>query len=265
MMPLCLSSDELRAAAHLADRPPASAFAEWAESERPVADAVGVRSLLARGLAEVGDTGPGVRLTPAAAAALRPLLTPDRLTELVVDERPAGRRRQLAFETATGSVLLAEREPAVWQASAEAGGATMAAALALVDSCTGAPTPALEFTVDGDLLAGADRRLGHGSADLATFLRGRGLDGVAAAGLGAVLTQLRRLVTVRAVRFVDTGERSGGAVTWLDGGPAGAWTLDLLDPHRDRDVADTYRLAATDRATLRAAVTEILEDTGGPG
>jgi hypothetical protein len=261
--PLCLSSDELRAAAHLSGHEPLPAFEEWASSERRIADAVAVRGLLARGLAEVcaGSPVPGLRLTATAAHTLDPLLAAHTVIEVIVDA--SGRRRRLAADAPSGSIVVTEREPALWQVqrTSAAAAATVAdLASAILDGYADAELGQVEFTVDGVLLAGADGVLAQDPGYLPAYLRGRGVTSGTATRLAELLGAVRQLVTIRAVHRLGTTTRAAGAVTWLDAGAAGVWILDLIDDSAEDTAPATYRLGATDRAGLRAAIAEVLAD-----
>ena len=265
-LPGALSSDEMRAAARLAGYAPLPAFDPgWAHEELGVADAVALRGLLARGLATVCETpdGPDVRLTPGLRTALDPLLRPDAVTEIHVDEGPAGRRRHLVGESGAGALVAAECRPSIWDLRP-----TETPATAVVRSVAeplipdaGAPEER-RFTVSGHALSRADLLLARSAAPhLPQLLRGEGLDEAAAADLAGVLSSARALVTVRTVRI--TG--AAAAVCWLDAGPAGLWLVAHGDQDHgpDEETGDEepeYTITAAGHEDVRGALGDALEE-----
>jgi len=239
VLPASFTSDELRAAARLDGGVAVPAFAPgWAPEELGVADAVCLRVLLARGLAEVAESGDGPRvvLTGAARYALGPLLHPYALVEAVREAVPGG--CLVAAESADGVVVADQTLPRIWRLcpSAEpAGYALLAGITGWLD----------ELDVAAD--AAGPRPL----AELQPLVRAR--------------------VAVRTVRCRGSRVRTAGAVSWLDAGPAGVWlvqpdeesaTVLPTDPAAVRAaVADL--LAGTDpRAdTELRAGTELLKET----
>ncbi len=251
-LPCALSSDELRAAARLAGLAPPPAFDPgWAPEELGVADAVAVRGLMARGLAEIRDND--VALTASARSALDPLLAPEALVEIHQDETAAGRRGHLLGESANGLLLAAERSPSIWDLRAveKAVPALLAIAGPLVPAY--APAAGGPYTVGGDALDRTETLLAQGgAAHVPEALRGGGLGAADAAALAGVLAAMTSLVTVRAVRRTGDTNRTADALTWLDAGPAGLWTVAPGDDDA------TYTITAADHETVHAALTDLL-------
>ncbi len=258
MTPESLSSDELCAAARLAGCVPLPAFEPgWAPEEAGVAAAVAVRGLLARGLATAGDAP---ELTPGARSALDPLLDPCTLHEIQRDAGPAGRRRHVLGES-SGRLLATERAPSIWALSAvdePAADAVRAIAEPLIPRVGTAPA-ARRLTVSGALLTAAETLLAQdGRAALPGLLRRHGVAAADAGALTAVLASAGTLVTVRTARRTRTGARAAEAVTWLDAGPSGLWSVTASEDSGDEAEADAYTLTAADHATVRDALAALL-------
>lgn len=271
-LPATLSSDELSAAARLAGRAPLPVFATgWAAEDQGVAGAVALRGLLARGLAVVRDAPGGPALTPAVRSALAPLLDPDAVFEILRDEGPAGRRRQVLGESGDRRVLAAERTPSIWdlRAVAEpAGAAVWSLAECLIpDSGRIATLAGRHLAASGRVLSLAEESLVRdGGTGLPALLRDQGCDGAAAEALATVLSSARVLVTVRTVRRVGSASHAADAVTWLDAGSAGLWlvtpaespTRRPADPDGDEPGEQVYTLAAAEHETVRDALAGLL-------
>lgn len=272
-LPAALSADELRSAARLAGREPLPVFAPaWAPEELGVADAVAVRGLLARGLAEVRETpdGPYVALRPGVRSALDPLLATDALAEVHRDAGPFGRRRHVLAESATGRVLAEERHPSIWDlrsADDQGGTALLRIAESLVPFHGPESVAGRGYPVSGRALADADAMLARDeAARLADLLRGDGLDGTDAEALAAVLSAACALVTVRTTRRRGGDVCAADAVTWLDAGAAGLWLVTAMpdddpDPDHDGDGGahdPAYEVTAATRAGVRDAVAAVL-------
>ncbi len=269
VLPLALSTDELRAAARLAGLVPPPVFEPaWAPEELGVADAVAVRGLLARGLAEAWETaeGPDVALRPGVRAALDPLLAPGALAEIHQDEGPFGRRRHVLAESEAGRVLAEERRPSIWDLRSDPDGMTLRSiAEPLVPLHGPESTAGRGYPVSGRVLATADAMLARDeAARLPDLLRGDGLDGADAEALAVVLWSAHALVTVRTARRPDGTACAADAVTWLDAGSSGLWLV-TVRPERDHDHDPdddphdpTYGITPATRAEVRAAVAAVL-------
>ncbi len=260
LLPCAMSSDDLRAAARLAGVTPLPAFESgWAAEELGVADAVAVRGLLARGLAEARDTD--VALTESARHALDPLLSPDTLVEILRDAGPAGRRGHVLGRSANGMVLAAERAPSIWELRAAEPPAALSVSGPLIPPYERAVATRDRFVVGGEALDRAETLLAQGGGErLPALLRGDGLDEPDAASLAEILSLMRVLVTVRTVsRSGDS--RTADALTWLDAGTAGLWTVAPAEdgddePHETHDAA--YTVTAADHESVHDALTDLL-------
>jgi hypothetical protein len=258
MLPMVLSSDELRAAARLAGWAPLPVFdTSWVSEEVGIADAVAIRGLLARGLATVRDVDgcPEAGLTSAASAALNPLLRPDAIVEIHRDSWSSGRRCQMTAE-ADGSVVLAEeREPLVWQVHQRSGSAELCArpvVTCLIEELAETERAAQirDMAVTPNALAAAQTLVAQGHAKQNSD------------PLVGLLAEVSVTVTVRMSRQVDPSTRVTAAVTWLDAGKTGIWLVEpadgATDPDDDLAEMRAVTLIATDRETLLARVEEIL-------
>ncbi|OLB80163.1 MAG: hypothetical protein AUI14_07720 [Actinobacteria bacterium 13_2_20CM_2_71_6] len=244
LLPTTLSSEELRAAARLAGARALPAFAPgWAQDELGIADAVALRVLLARGLAEVHDPL-DVTLTAEARSALGPLLDPYAVVEAVRETQ-----RFLAAESADGVVVAEERLPSVWylrRAARPVERALLSTVDIWLDELTvAAAAPGQRMVVEAGTLARAEVLLAQGGA--AT------LPGM----LAELLSAVRARCTVRTLRQHGLSLRAASAVVWLDAGAAGPW---LVQPHGgtgDQPLA----LVATDAATLRTTLADLFEES----
>jgi hypothetical protein len=226
VLPASFTSDELRAAARLDGGVAVPAFTPgWAPEEVGIADAVCLRVLLARGLAEVAESGDGPRvvLTGAARHALGPLLHPYALVEAV---REAATGRCLVGAESTDGVVLADQTlPRVWRLCST----TEPVGYALL--------PGISAWLD-ELEVAAEASGPRTLAELRPLVRAH--------------------VTVRTVRCLRPQVRTAGAVSWLDAGPAGVW---LVHPNEEEPERESFPVLPTDPAAVRAAVTDLFKET----
>jgi len=252
-----LSVDELAAAARtLGLAPPAMFHSGWSDDDRPVADTVALKCLLARGLAQVRDENgrPAVGLTTEARALLTPLLTPTA----VVSVETAPRGRLVVAEVAETVTVAEERQPSLWYLTTEPGPAeSVAAELVPVRATPPAAqeplalTPGLSARLDHHLLAG------DGADALARTARRSGMSTSDADRFALVVAAVEATTAVSAWRRSGPDQWAGGTVRWLDAGPYGLWMRQNEPPDdcdgSDEDVEVLLPVPATDvEAALRS-------------
>lgn len=191
---------------------------------------------------------------------LDPLLDARALGGLSLLGRDREEQRRLVAESATGTLLLTEREPDVWTLDPIPGPAERAAAWLAGDLLEEGPGQAPEGTTFGapastlhevDRLVAVDRR-----PDAAAALTGAGVPPAVAAVWVAVLRDRQATGEVRLTRRLDPGVYAGGTVRWVDAGTAGVW---LVEPDDD-DPDDLVRPTDVGVAGVRAALGALLEE-----
>lgn len=264
---LVLGADEICVAARLAGRTPLPVFATgWAPDEAAVADAVALRTLLARGLVTVEHPTEDPTLV-LATDSLLPLLRPEAAVE-VVSEGPGGDRRRWLVGEVGGRLLLAEeRHMSVWHLSPGVGTAERHARF-LLDGLLAGTTPTGATTGDPDsdpttpvrvparIWARAVNRRSTGGGDtLDPWLRAQGLPGADARRLALLLNAEPTTVTVRTARHRGGELSEAGSVSWLTTDRAGIW---LLDPAAGPDDDGHHLLRPATPIMVRAAVADLL-------
>lgn len=260
--PVVLSSDELRVIARVAGTVlPPDLLDGWHEDDTAVADTVAVRCLLARGMLQLRPGG--VALTRATGTALDPLLYARALGGLSLLGQEREERRRLVAESATGTLLLTEREPDVWTLDPVPDPAEHVIAWLALELLEDTPHPApggTSFAAPAATLREVDRLLAVGrDPDAVLALTGAGVPPSAAE---LWVTALRgRLATgdVQLTRRLRTGVFAGGTVRWVDAGTAGIW---LVEPDHEPDDGDdpTVRLTDAGTAGVRTALRALLEE-----
>lgn len=241
--PLALTTDELRAIARCIGAPLTSLLLDdEEEADAPVADAVALRSLAARGLVSIaGDpTQAGaVGLTVSARQLLGPVLSPEALVEIEIDRvgLPFVERHVVCAAGPRTLVLSEADEADVWrvlEGTTELG-STLAAVVRLPE-------------VAGDGGAGSGRRLivpaaAHQAADEALDEGGDAVAVLVAAGadretasawISAV--EARTIsVELRAARLLPGDVVDAAELRILSAGPLGTWLLDLDEADGESD------------------------------
>lgn len=267
--PTALSTDEMRALGRVAESVlPPELLEGWHDADRPVADVVAVRSLLARGVLQLraGVDGPVLALTGAARAALHPLLDATAMAGVTLQTRSGQERRQLVAESTAGTLLLTEREPDVWTLDPVEGSVEQVAGRLAAELLDEGPRPAPgggRVVAPAEALRLADRLHveGHEGAVVPALVRA-GLSEPAAQTWAVVLR--RRVATgeVRLTRRVSDEVFAGGAVRWVDAGMAGVWLVEQVEaPDRDPDAESGDRSLLRDAGVrgVRAALEALFE------
>lgn len=250
VLPVTLSAEELRAAARLAAGHLLPAFTpRWASEELGVADAVALRSLLARGLAEIRPPV-DVALTGPAHAALDPLFHPAAVVEAVRETHET--QRLVAVQSAAGTTVVAEeRQPCLWSLRADPSPAERALS-DVVDGWLDHPTVAAQPSVEADSDPDA---VGGPLADATTWPADTpGRWELADDGYG-LPTGVRARCSVGSVRLHGPSLRVANAVQWMATGDTGIW---LVEPDHDED-KHTLTLTRVDAGAVRAALDELFQ------
>jgi hypothetical protein len=254
---VALSSDELRALARVAGAVlPPELLEGWHPDDTAVADTVAVRSLLARGLLQLC---PGrVALTRAAASALDPLLDARALAGLSLLGGDREERRRLVAESATGTLLLTEREPDVWTLEEIPGPVERAVGWLAADLLEEGLRPepgGATFAAPAATLHEVDGLAVDRPTDAAAVLAGTGVPPSVAEAWVAVLRGRLATGDVRLTRRLGPGGYAGGGVRWLDAGTAGIWLVSA-----DDDDPDLVRVTDAGVVGVRAALGALLEE-----
>jgi hypothetical protein len=249
-MTLRLSSDELRVAIAVpGGHPPDALDGGWSPEDRPVADTVALRSLLARAMATMSGTA--VRLLDETAELVTTMADAHTLVELRRDATADSSRWLLA-----DVVLCVEERPETWRVEWHED----------VDELTGdcvdrlpaetAPGPAVSLRTS--LLVEAERRSTTGGVDqVAGALAAGGLSRGQADLVACVLADLSATVTLRCAHR-DGSTTTAAALTWLET-TSHVWLAVPAGGERDQpeEIRHT-ELRPADRATVEAELRDVL-------
>lgn len=251
--PLALTTDELRAIARCTGGALTSLLLEDEdELDAPVADAVALRGLAARGLVSIAgepaDAG-AVRLSAWARQLLAPVLSPEGLVEVEADRaRSPFVERHVVCVAGTRTLVLSEADEVdVWRVLEGTGelASTLAAVVDLPDTPTdGGAGSGRRLTVPAPAHEAADEALDEGG-DAVAVLVASGADRETAAAWIAAVTGRIGSFELRAARLLPGDVVDAAELRLLSAGPLGTWLIDLHEPEEEAGGAIDDRWAAT--------------------
>ncbi len=276
LTPLALTSDELRAIARSTGAALSSLLQEDEdEADAPLADAVALRSLAARGLVSISGepTEAGaVRLSAWARQLLAPMLSPDVLVEVEADRAgtPFVERHVVCVAGSRTLVLSEADEVDVWRVLEGTGGlaSTLVTVVNLPETSSdeGAGSGRC-LTVPAPAHQAADDALEEGG-DAVAVLVAAGADPEAATAWIAAVTGRICSVELRAARLLPDDVIDAAELRLLSAGPLGTWLIDLRGPDDDADgkgddpwAGTTSEVTELGSSAAAAALAALLSDS----
>lgn len=250
---LALTTDELRAIARCTGAALTSMLLEDEdEADAPVADAVALRGLAARGLVSI-DGEPAeagaVRLSAWARQLLAPVLSPEALVEVEADRaRSPFVERHVVCVAGLRTIVLSEADEVdVWRVLEGTGelATTLAAVVDLPEAGAGGGAGSgRRLAVPASAHQAADDALEEGD-DAVAVLVASGADRDTAAAWIAAVTGRIGSFELRAARLLPGDVVDAAELRLLSAGPLGTWLIDLHEPEDEAGGTGDEHWAAT--------------------